>query len=930
MALSAGNVPVVGSPLASPTVDVSWAPTTAGAPVAGYQIRAFDATTGAARPVGGGCAGIVSGTSCTETGVPDGTWRYSVTARQGLWSGAESARSAAVAVDSSDRTLVLSHGPVAYWRLGESSGTTAYDETGVSNGTYAGGYTLGSPGALVNGPDTAVDLDGASGRVNVPSVAGLELTNQVSIEAWVNLDSTAGTQWIVDKGAFYYLYIIDGQVVFGVQNEGGYPYVNAPVGPAGVWQHWVGTYDGANLSLYRNGVLAAQSPLTGTFLSSADSLTIGAFDPLSSGQTVDGRVDEVAVYGSGLTGAQVRSHYDRAHPVAITFPVAAAGYGDASWDAGCSTGICGTTSAERGIESVAVSVREGSGNYWNGTAFASATEVLLPATGTTSWSLPFPAANFPAEGAYTVRAVATGPSGSTFAGSTGFTVDRTAPSASIFMPAAGGTYSDGAWNGGCNFSMCGLQSDAGTDVASVGLSLRQGTGNYWDGTAFASPTEVLVPTTVIPLYWYLPFPGATFPAEGSYTARTVATDAAGNSSTTSATFVIDRTAPAVTITFPTASAYTGPAWNAGCTSGICGTASDVNGIAGSAVSIRRVSTGRYWDGTSFASAAEVMVAAAGTTSWSLPFAAVNFPADGSYTVRAAATGSDGLTGSTSTTFTIDRTAPTVVVTFPAAGGRYATASWNAGCTSKICGTAADAGSGVASTRVSVRRGSGNYWNGTSFGSSTEVLITATGTTSWSLPFPASNMTADGAYTVRALTTDNVGNTATASNTFTRDTVRPSPTGSALSNANGFVTPGTDELKVTFNEALDVSTICSGWSGTGNQSLGGSGVVVTFTNGGTTDTLSVSAPGCTLGTLTTGNYVGTTSTFSGNTVATESRVTWTAATRVLTIHIGARVTGTNSSTSVAAGNVTYAPSAAFKDLAGNAVTTAGVVTAGQRF
>jgi hypothetical protein len=72
-----------------------------------------------------------------------------------------------------------------------------------------------------------------------------------------------------------------------------------------------------------------------------------------------------------------------------------------------------------------------------------------------------------------------------------------------------------------------------------------------------------------------------------------------------------------------------------------------------------------------------------------------------------------------------------------------------------------------------------------------------------------------------------------------------------------------------------------------------------------------------------------STFSGSTVPTESRVTWTAATKVLTVHIGARVSGTNA-VSLLAGNVTYTPAAAFKDVAGNSIATAGVVTGSQRF
>src|SRR5206468_2348588 len=121
-------------------------------------------------------------------------------------------------------------------------------------------------------------------------------------------------------------------------------------------------------------------------------------------------------------------------------------------------------------------------------------------------------------------------------------------------------------------------------------------------------------------------------------------------------------------------------------------------------------------------------------------------------------------------------APGLVITFPAAGGAYTNSTWNAGCPSpEICGTASDqSGTGLASVKVSIRQGSGNYWNGSAFASSTEVLFTATGTASWSLHFGASNFPASGTYTVRAEATDNMGDTAAASATFSfnADTTPP--------------------------------------------------------------------------------------------------------------------------------------------------------------
>ena len=285
---------------------------------------------------------------------------------------------------------------------------------------------------------------------------------------------------------------------------------------------------------------------------------------------------------------------------------------------------------------------------------------------------------------------------------------------------------------------------------------------------------------------------------------------------------------------------------------------------------------------------------------------------------------------------VDTLAPTVAITFPQPGDTRNNASWNAGCASTICGTASDDGTGVSSAAVSIRQGTGNYWNGTSFGNATEVLLPATGTTSWSFAFLATNFPADGSYTVRAVATDLAGNTATTSTPFVIDRTSPAPTALTLFDANGFATPGTDEVRITFSEPLRASSICSAWSGSGDQSLGGPGVVVTLTNSGSNDVLTVTAGACTLhvGSVATGgNYLPLLSgnaTFSGNTTATESRVTWTAATRMVTIHIGSQASGGLLNVlPQATGTATYTPDAAITDLVGNAVVTIPFSSTAQR-
>jgi hypothetical protein len=285
---------------------------------------------------------------------------------------------------------------------------------------------------------------------------------------------------------------------------------------------------------------------------------------------------------------------------------------------------------------------------------------------------------------------------------------------------------------------------------------------------------------------------------------------------------------------------------------------------------------------------------------------------------------------------VDTTAPTAAVSFPAAGGTYTNASWNAGCSSAICGTAADVGSAVSSVTVSIRQGAGNYWNGTTFGSATEILLPATGTTGWTLAFPATNFPADGSFTIHALATDLGGSTASASTSFTIDRTSPAPSALTLFNSNGSVTPGTDEVRITFSEALEVSSVCSAWSGSGDQSLGGSGVVVTISNNGSNDVLTVTGGACALhvGTVATGGdyltFLSPSANFSGSTTGTESRVTWTAATRVLTIHIGSQTSGLLNVLPQSAATATYTPDAAITDPAGNGVLTMPFYAAAERF
>jgi hypothetical protein len=101
---TAGSVNAGMTPTASVTgsaVTISWAASTAsdGRAVSGYLVKRYDTATLTSQSMLSACTGTVAATTCVESNVPGGQWKYSVTPVFGTtWQGAESALSSTVLV----------------------------------------------------------------------------------------------------------------------------------------------------------------------------------------------------------------------------------------------------------------------------------------------------------------------------------------------------------------------------------------------------------------------------------------------------------------------------------------------------------------------------------------------------------------------------------------------------------------------------------------------------------------------------------------------------------------------------------------------------------------------------------------------------------------------------------------------------------------
>jgi hypothetical protein len=150
-----------------------------------------------------------------------------------------------------------------------------------------------------------------------------------------------------------------------------------------------------------------------------------------------------------------------------------------------------------------------------------------------------------AQGTHNFRVEAVAGTRTSAAASFKWTIDTTPPVVKLLFPKNKGLYDAASWNAGCaaGAGECGSASDP-SGVASVTVSvLRQGTGKYWNGSAFSSFTEVFH-TAAGTTEWRSALP---LPPDGEYTVHVRATDAVDNTtpaaSQLSASFQIDTQAP---------------------------------------------------------------------------------------------------------------------------------------------------------------------------------------------------------------------------------------------------------------------------------------------------------------------------------------------------------------------------------------------------
>ena len=183
--------------------------------------------------------------------------------------------------------------------LHEKSGTH-YDSTNNDNhGTVSGGLDQDVDGKI----DGADDFDGINSHIVIGDSLSLNITEAITIEAWIE-DDEVGKRRIVTKGNEIYVLRTNwsGQLHGYIKKEGILYHVSSPEGllNSGAYHHVALTWDGVSgdnkLRLYHNGFEVGSYETQDTVVDPIDtsdySLFIGSH---GSDEWWDGRIDEVRI-----------------------------------------------------------------------------------------------------------------------------------------------------------------------------------------------------------------------------------------------------------------------------------------------------------------------------------------------------------------------------------------------------------------------------------------------------------------------------------------------------------------------------------------------------------------------------------------------------------------------------------------------------------
>jgi hypothetical protein len=244
------------------------------------------------------CAGTACGTSCSSDA---------------------SCTPGYVCINSSCTALP---GPVLYWKLDETSGTTVFDATsGGSHGVYTSavpGVTPTSssmlpPLAFANAASRQFSLASRQAILLADAPAALKPTAELTVSVWYRAsagDPSTGESEVFSMGDNFNLRLRRDDLEIGKRTSGGHKQCHLASSKVfdGAWHHLAGVITATDMRVYFDGNPSAvcPQPLLVYYPSSRSDLWIGRHGiGTSDARDFEGHLDEIRLYTRALSAAEI-------------------------------------------------------------------------------------------------------------------------------------------------------------------------------------------------------------------------------------------------------------------------------------------------------------------------------------------------------------------------------------------------------------------------------------------------------------------------------------------------------------------------------------------------------------------------------------------------------------------------------------------------
>ena len=217
--------------------------------------------------------------------------------------------------------------PVAYWNLNETTGRVIADVAGTAQNGYFYGCrpdlddTGPSESLAPFGAETSAQFHGKrSEYIAVAHDQDMEL-DEGTVQLWFRADSMSGRQTLLSKDHYGYgghltVSLVKGQLQVRLQSEDQSYTVCGGRAVRGQWTHLAFVFGSGGMKLYLNGYLVGQNGYAGGLAGNDEPLAIGGslwtnrddsgdLSRLKVTDSFRGHIDEVAVFGEALNGAEI-------------------------------------------------------------------------------------------------------------------------------------------------------------------------------------------------------------------------------------------------------------------------------------------------------------------------------------------------------------------------------------------------------------------------------------------------------------------------------------------------------------------------------------------------------------------------------------------------------------------------------------------------